>query len=122
LNKTHTKMIKFALIKERKTPPDRRVVFSPEKLKKDVQKFPEASFKIESSNVRIFADEEYRETGFEVSDNISDCEVMIGVKEVPLPYLIPNKKYFFFSHTIKKQPYNRDLLREILNKNIELYD
>ena len=47
---------------------------------------------------------------------------MIGVKEVPIPALIPNKKYFFFSHTIKKQPYNRDLLREILRKNIELYD
>lgn len=115
-------MIKFALIKERKTPPDRRVVFSPEKLKLVVQKFPEASFKIESSNVRIFTDDEYREAGFEVSDDISDCQVLLGVKEVPLPFLIPNKKYFFFSHTIKKQPYNRDLLKDILNKNIELYD
>ena len=115
-------MIKFALIKERKTPPDRRVVFSPEKLKLVVQKFPGASFKIESSDVRIFTDDEYHEAGFEVSEDISDCQVLLGVKEVPLPFLIPNKKYFFFSHTIKKQPYNRDLLREILNKNIELYD
>lgn len=115
-------MIKFALIKERKTPPDRRVVFSPEKLKEVVQKFPEAVFKIESSDVRIFKDEEYRKEGFEVSDDISDCDVLLGVKEVPIPFLIPNKKYFFFSHTIKKQPYNRDLLREILKKNIELYD
>src|SRR5690606_28284711 len=122
INKTHTKMIKFALIKERETPPDRRVVFSPEKLKEVVQMFPEASFKIESSDVRIFSDEEYRKAGFEVSDDISNCEIMLGVKEVPLPFLIPDKKYFFFSHTIKKQPYNRDLLREILNKNIELYD
>src|SRR5690606_23618926 len=115
-------MIKFALIKERKTPPDRRGVFSPERLTAVAQKFPEASLKIESPDVRIFTDEEYREAGFEVSVDVSDCEVMLGVKEVPLPYLIPNKKYFFFSHTIKKQPYNRDLLREILNKNIELYD
>lgn len=115
-------MIKFALFKERKTPPDRRVVFSPEKLKEVIQKFPEASFKIESSEVRVFKDEEYRTVGFEVSNDVSDCGVMIGVKEVPLPYLIPNKKYFFFSHTIKKQPYNRDLLREILKNNIELYD
>ncbi|SFN81895.1 Alanine dehydrogenase [Salegentibacter flavus] len=115
-------MIKFALIKERKTPPDRRVVFSPEKLQEIRQKFPEADFKVESSDIRIFSDEAYRQAGFEVSDDVSDCEVMLGVKEVPLPALIPNKKYFFFSHTIKKQPYNRDLLREILNKNIELYD
>ena len=115
-------MIKFALIKERKTPPDRRVVFSPLMLKKVVERFPEASFKVESSDIRIFSDEEYRNVGFEVSDDISDCDVLLGVKEVPIPNLIPDKKYFFFSHTIKKQPYNRDLLREILQRNIELYD
>lgn len=115
-------MIKFALIKERKTPPDRRVVFSPQMLKKTIERFPQAQFKVESSDIRIFSDEEYREAGFEVSDDVSDCDVLLGVKEVPIPALIANKKYFFFSHTIKKQPYNRDLLREILNKNIELYD
>ena len=115
-------MIKFALIKERKTPPDRRVVFSPKKLQEIVQNFPEASFKIESSDIRIFKDSEYEEAGFEVTQDISDCEVLLGVKEVPIENLIPNKKYFFFSHTIKKQPYNRDLLRAILKNNIELYD
>ncbi len=115
-------MIKFALIKERKTPPDRRVVFSPQMLIKVVSKFPEASFKVESSDIRIFSDQEYRAAGFEVSEDVSDCDVFLGVKEVPIPALIPDKKYFFFSHTIKEQPYNRDLLREILNKNIELYD
>ncbi|TBW28711.1 NAD(P)-dependent oxidoreductase [Gramella sp. KN1008] len=115
-------MIKFALIKERKTPPDRRVVFSPEMLKQATEKFPEAEFKVESSDIRVFTDEEYRAAGIEVSDDVSDCDVMLGVKEVPIPALIANKKYFFFSHTIKKQPYNRDLLREILEKNIELYD
>lgn len=115
-------MIKFALIKERKTPPDRRVVFSPDQLKVLSGKFPEAVFKVESSNVRIFNDEEYKKAGFEVSEDVSDCDVMLGVKEVPIAALIPGKKYFFFSHTIKKQPYNRDLLRAILERNIELYD
>ena len=115
-------MIKFAIITERKTPPDRRVVFSPKKLQEVVQKFPEASFKVESSEIRIFPDEEYEQAGFEVSEDISDCDVLLGVKEVPLPDLIPNKKYFFFSHTIKKQFYNRDLLRAVLRNNIELYD
>ena len=115
-------MIKFALIKERKTPPDKRVVFSPEKLREVSEKFPEAIFKVESSDVRVFTDQEYRDAGFEVSEDVSDCEVFLGVKEVPIPALIPEKKYFFFSHTIKKQAYNRDLLRTILQKNIELYD
>lgn len=114
--------MKFAIIKERKNPPDRRVVFSPSKLAEAWDKFPEAEFKVESSDIRVFSDESYTEKGFEVSDDISDCDVMIGVKEVPIEALILNKKYFFFSHTIKKQPYNRKLLQAILEKNIELYD
>lgn len=114
--------MKFAIIKERKTPPDRRVVFSPEKLAEAKKQFPEAVFKVESSDIRVFSDNQYKTAGIEVSDNVSDCDVLIGVKEVPIENLIPNKKYFFFSHTIKKQPYNRKLLEAILEKNIELYD
>ncbi|NNC51075.1 MAG: alanine dehydrogenase [Flaviramulus sp.] len=114
--------MKFAIIKERKNPPDRRVVFSPSKLAKAKRQFPEAIFKVESSDIRVFSDEQYKVAGFEVSDDVSDCDVMIGVKEVPIEALIPNKKYFFFSHTIKKQPYNRKLLKAVIDKNIELYD
>lgn len=115
-------MTKFGVIKERKNPPDRRVVFSPDGLKSVVTKFPQASFVVEHSNVRIFNDSEYEKAGFAVSDDLSDCDVLLGVKEVPIATLLPNKKYFFFSHTIKKQTYNRDLLNAILKKNIELYD
>lgn len=112
----------FALIKERKSPPDRRVVFSPEHLAEAKLAFPEAKFIVESSDIRIFPDEAYDKMGFEVTDDVSGADVMIGVKEVPVDALIPNKKYFFFSHTIKKQPYNRKLLLAMLEKNIELYD
>ncbi len=114
--------IKFAIIKERKNPPDRRVVFSPEKLVEASKQFSEATFKVESSSIRVFSDNVYTSNGIKVTDDVSDCDVMIGVKEVPIENLIPNKKYFFFSHTIKKQPYNRKLLNAILEKNIELYD
>lgn len=114
--------ITFAIIKERKNPPDRRVVFSPEKCQEVIQQFPEARIIVESSDIRIFSDEAYREAGFEVKEDISEADVMLGVKEVPVDALIPNKKYFFFSHTIKKQPYNRKLLQAILAKNIELFD
>ena len=114
--------MKFAIIKERKNPPDRRVVFSPEKLVEARAQFPEAEFIVESSDIRVFPDIAYQKLGFKVTNDISDCDVMIGVKEVPLENLIPNKKYFFFSHTIKKQPYNRKLLKAILEKNIEMFD
>lgn len=114
--------MKFAIIKERKNPPDRRVVFSPETLAEARKRFPDAEFVVESSDIRVFPDESYAKLGFEVTDDVSDADVMIGVKEVPIENLIPNKKYFYFSHTIKKQPYNRKLLQAMLTKNIEMFD
>lgn len=112
----------FALITERKNPPDRRVVFSPEKCRDVVIKYPNVRIIVESSNIRIYTDDEYRKAGFEVMQDISEADIMLGVKEVPVESLIPNKKYIFFSHTIKKQPYNRELLQCILKNNIQLYD
>ena len=114
--------MKFAIIKERKNPPDRRVVFSPEKLAEARAQFPQAEFVVESSDIRVFSDDAYKAQGFTVTNDVSDSDVMIGVKEVPLEALLPNKKYFYFSHTIKKQPYNRKLLVDMLSKNIEMYD
>ena len=114
--------MKFAIIKERKNPPDRRVVFSPKDLKTLKDNFPEANVVVEASDIRVFPDKDYSDLGFTVTQDVSEADVMLGVKEVPLEALIPNKKYFFFSHTIKKQPYNRKLLKAILEKNIELYD
>ena len=114
--------ITFAIIKERKNPPDRRVVFSPEKCLEVIKRFPEARIIVESSDIRIFPDEAYRKAGFEVKNDFSQADVLLGVKEVPFDALIPDKKYFFFSHTIKKQPYNRKLLQAILQKKIELFD
>jgi len=114
--------MKIGIVKERKNPPDRRVVFSPKKCKELLNKFPNLSIKVESSKARFFTDNDYKNEGIDVVDDVSDCDVLLGVKEVPIDNLIANKKYFFFSHTIKKQEYNRDLLQAILSKNIELYD
>jgi len=114
--------MKFGILKERKNPPDRRVVFSPNELVKLKQQYQDVSVSVESSDIRVFSDAEYKNMGIDVVDDISDCDVLFGVKEVPVDSLIPNKSYFFFSHTIKKQPYNRELLRALLEKNIDFYD
>ena len=114
--------MKFGIIKERKNPPDRRVVFTPEELVRLKKEHPEAQIKVESSDIRVFDDNEYSALDLEISTDMSDCDVLFGVKEVPIEALIPNKKYFFFSHTIKKQAHNRKLLKAVLEKNIELYD
>ncbi len=114
--------MKIGIIKERKNPPDRRVVFAPQELVRLQKEHPEAIVKVESSDIRVFSDEAYKNVGIEVTDDVSDCDVFFGVKEIPVDYLIPNKKYFFFSHTIKKQVHNRKLLKAVLDKKIELYD
>lgn len=114
--------MKIGIIKERISPPDRRVVFPPEKLLVLKQQYPQITVKIESSDVRYFSDADYEKLGFEVTDDLSDCDILFGVKEIPIEYLIPNKKYFFFSHTIKKQKHNQKLLQKIIDNNIELYD
>ena len=114
--------MKFAVIQERKSPPDRRVVLDPKSCKNLLSTFPSAELIIESSPIRAFSDIDYSSAGLEVVADVSAAEVLIGVKEVPIEALIPNKSYFFFSHTIKKQPYNRKLLQAILDKNITLYD
>lgn len=114
--------MKFGIIRERKNPPDRRVVLSPLECQNVLKQFPKAEILVEPSPIRTFSDAEYTEKGLQLGDDMESCDVLLGVKEVPIDALVPNKKYFFFSHTIKKQPYNRDLLRAILAKNIELYD
>tara|TARA_R110000868_G_scaffold87807_2_gene245193 strand:+ start:141 stop:1346 length:1206 start_codon:yes stop_codon:yes gene_type:complete len=114
--------MKFGIIRERKNPPDRRVVLSPEACRKLISTNKNAEIVIEPSPIRTFSDAEYKALELNLSSKMEDCDVLLGVKEVPVEALIPNKKYFFFSHTIKKQPYNKALLRAVLQKNIELYD
>ena len=72
--------MKFAIIKERKNPPDRRVVFSPETLAKARAQFPDAEFVVESSDIRVFSDDAYTKLGFEVTDDVSDADVMINLQ------------------------------------------
>lgn len=113
----------IGIIREGKNPPDRRAPFSPAQLKNLSERYPdELTFVVESSPDRSFSDQEYRDAGIRVSEDISDAEVFFGVKEVPVSKLIPEKTYFFFSHTIKKQRYNRALLQTILERNIRLVD
>lgn len=114
--------ITFAIIKERKTPPDRRVVFSPQACQSVIEQFPDANIVVEPSDIRVYHDEVYAQRGLTLTKDLSQADVLLGVKEVPIEALIPEKKYFFFSHTIKKQPYNRELLRAVLDRKIQLYD
>ncbi len=115
-------MLKFGLIREGKNPPDNRVALTPaqckfiNKTQKDLVVF------VQSSPNRCYSDQEYIQAGIEVREDISDCDVLLGIKEVPVDMLIANKTYLFFSHTKKMQPYNQKLLHAIIEKNITLID
>ena len=112
----------IGLIREGKTPPDKRVPLTPKKCTEAQADFPGLKVVVQSSPIRSYADQEYRDLGLEVRDDISACDVLMGVKEVPVDQLIPDKTYLFFSHTVKQQPANRKLLRAVLDKNITLID
>ncbi len=114
--------MKIGIIKEGKTPPDKRVPLSPEQCKEVKEKFPNVDVLVQTSDIRCFKDDEYKAEGIEVVEDVSNCDILMGVKEVPMPMLIDNKTYLFFSHTIKKQPYNRELLQKILERNIQMVD
>lgn len=114
--------MKIGIIREGKTPPDKRVPLSPEQCERILNEYPEVELYVEKSEIRKFKDSEYERLGIAVVDNVEHCDVLLGVKEVPIDQLIPNKKYLFFSHTFKKQPYNRKLINAVLDKNIQLID
>src|SRR5258706_353754 len=113
--------IKIGLIRESKIPPDKRVPFTPLQTEEIEQRFPQVKIVCESSEVRAYKDSEYKELGISIGE-MSDCDILMGIKEVPIKNLIADKTYIFFSHTMKKQPYNRGLLQEVLRKKIRLVD
>lgn len=114
--------MKIGIIREEKVPHDKRVPFTPVQCKFLIEEHPGLKLVVQPCDYRCFSNDEYRQQGVELSEDLSDCDVLMGVKEVPVDKLIPGKHYFFFSHTIKKQPHNRKLIREILKKKINLTD
>jgi len=116
------KQIKIGIIREGKVPPDKRTPFTPLQVEEIEQRYSQAKVICEESSIRCFQDSEYRELGTEVKSDLSECDILMGIKEVPIDRLLEGKTYLFFSHTIKKQPYNRKLLQAILKKKIRMID
>ncbi len=114
--------VRIGIIREGKVPPDMRVPLTPEQCIKVQDLYPEVEIQVQTSPIRAFKDEEYTALGIKVVEDLSDCDIILGVKEVNIEDLIPGKKFMFFSHTIKKQPYNRKLLQAIIEKKIQLID
>lgn len=114
--------MKIGIIREGKLPQDKRVPLPPNHCRKILDNYAGIEIVVQPSDIRCFSDDEYLKAGITLSNKVGDCDVLLGVKEVPIKQLIPDKMYFFFSHTIKEQPYNQDLLRAVIRKNIHLVD
>lgn len=114
-------MISIGLIREEKIPADNRVALTPSQCKW-IQENAPVLIKVQTSDKRCFTDIEYALAGIQVTEDVSDCNMLLGIKEVPVKSLVPAKTYLFFSHTKKQQPHNRDLFRSMIENKITLID
>lgn len=114
--------VKIGVIREGKNPPDKRVPFTPDQCKRLIENYKNVSIVVQSSPIRCFTDDQYREAGIQVVDHLNDCDIILGIKEVPVDMLIEGKKYLFFSHTIKEQAHNRKLMHALIDKKITMVD
>jgi saccharopine dehydrogenase (NAD+, L-lysine-forming) len=114
--------MQIGIIRETKIPQDSRVCLPPVHCKAILDAYPSVTILVQPSDIRCYSDKEYQELGIQVQEDISACDILMGVKEVKIDALIANKTYFFFSHTIKKQVHNKKLLQAVLSKNIHLVD
>jgi len=119
---SYMQKITLGIVRETKTPPDKRVPFTPAQCRFLLERYEQLELLIQPSDYRCYSDEEYKDAGITLREELSSCDILMGVKEVKLNALIDQKTYLFFSHTAKKQPYNRELLQEVVQKGIRLVD
>jgi saccharopine dehydrogenase (NAD+, L-lysine forming) len=114
--------LKIGILREEKSPPDKRVPLPPLICAELMRTYSNLEIFVQPSKIRCYEDYEYTSFGVPLKEDLSDCDILMGVKEVPLDKLIPNKKYLFFSHTIKKQPHNLKLMKGLIEKKIQMID
>jgi alanine dehydrogenase len=112
----------IGLIREGKLPADNRVALTPAQAQYLLKQYPNLQIVVEPSPDRCFSDEEYRRAGIQVDSDLSKCEILLGIKEVPVTQLLAEKTYLFFSHTKKEQAANRALMQAMVEKKITLID
>lgn len=115
-------MLVIGLIREGKVPQDNRVALSPEQCAWLQNHLHEVKILVQPSAIRCYTDEEYSVAGIELNENLNNCDLLLGIKEVPINKLAHGKKYMFFSHTKKMQMQNLGLLQAMLRRKITLID
>lgn len=114
--------MKIGILREEKSPQDNRVPLTPSQCRRLMEEHPELWIAVQPCEHRCYTNEEYRYQGVPVREDLSGCDYLLGVKEIPSQFLLNEKTYLFFSHTIKAQPKNKKMLQTILEKNCTLID
>ena len=115
-------MLTIGLIREGKIPQDNRVALTPAHCKWLHMNFDDVKVVAQQSPNRCYTDVEYTRAGVEVKEDLSECNLLLGIKEVPVDMLLEGKAYMFFSHTKKMQPANQQLFKALLDKKNTLID
>lgn len=114
--------IKIGILHETKKADDKRVPLTPRQCFEVMQEYPNVEVIVQPCATRCYSDHDYKSFGIKLQDDVSECDILMGIKEVSNNALIPGKTYLFFSHTMKKQERNKAMLQEILKKKIRLVD
>lgn len=77
---------------------------------------------VQKSPQRAFTDDAFSRAGVPLQADLNDCDVIIGLKEIPIDQLAPDRTYVFFSHVIKGQPYNMPMLKRLMTLGDTLID
>jgi len=112
---------RIGIRKEDKDTTEKRAPLTPAQVEKLIREF-QVEVVVEPSPQRIFSDSEYRQAGAIISDDLRDCNIIFGVKEIPSHNFLPKHTYCFFSHTIKGQDYNMPMLKRMLDLRDTLID
>lgn len=112
----------IGLLREEKIPYDNRVALTPIQCKWIQEQYKDITILVQNSSVRCYTDEEYRQADIKVVERLNNCDILLGIKEVPPDKLLPHKTYYIFSHTKKAQPHNQSMFHAMVNKNITLVD
>ena len=116
------KTLRVGILRETKNPPDRRVPLTPPQIVALEELYPNVEFFVQPSDYRCYSNEEYEYLDIHLKEDLRECDILMGVKEVDKRTFIPGKTYLFFAHVAKKQPHNHEMFREMADRNLSFID
>lgn len=117
-----TNTLRVGILRETRNPPDRRVPLTPPQITALEEIYPYVQFFVQPSDIRCYSNEEYEYLDIPLKEDLKECDILLGVKEIDKRTFIPGKTYMFFAHVAKKQHHNQEMFREMVQRNVTLID